>query len=586
MAIDVDWTGIATVPYRIFIPRTDMPIVQVSPEIRSLDVAQFKQDLGTLQADEEGIMWTDTFTHVGEVVLSGVTYARFVEIIAPYSVEFEDGQYTVIASGANHNIADVKVANQVSLVTQNSAGLINNPQPSVIAAEVWNTILTGATHNIQNSAGKILRQLGEQVIHDGTAQGNGNGANQIVLENAASAVDGTYDPALVAITDGTGAGQVRGILQYDGATRTATVDRNWKTQPDNTSQYVILGSAGGQHVNEGLAQGGTSNTITLNALASGVDDVYVNQEVFIRSGTGEDQVGLVTAYNGTTKVATVFGPTLNGDWAVTPDSTSAYVMLPTHNNVRVEHFTAYGGVVTVDVINGSAGSDYPFGTGEQPVNNLADALVIAAAHGIGRLKVVGTLPIGNGQDVSGYVLEGTNALGSVVSMAAGCITDGTSFENMTLTGVAGGPIFCERVALLNVSNIGSDTGPSAFDQCFLLNGTISMQAGLTTPGNVQFTDCVAGLNGGGYAILDANGTTTQFAFRTFRGSLEVRNLTGGQVVELGFAEGELLLAASCTSGTVKITGDVKATDNSVGLTVDQALLDIIYYAVQAMLGLR
>ena len=46
--------------------------------------------------------------------------------------------------------------------------------------------------------------------------------------------------------------------------------------------------------------------------------------MFIRSGTGEDQVRRISAYNGTTKVATIYP-----NWAHIPDGTSGYVMIPT-----------------------------------------------------------------------------------------------------------------------------------------------------------------------------------------------------------------------------------------------------------------
>src|SRR5574342_1225936 len=123
--LDVDWAGAASNPYRIFIPRADMPIVQVSPEIRELDVNQFRLDLRTIEATVPGAPWPETHRHQTETVLSGTTFARQVEILSPYRVEFEDGQYSVRAVGANHNILDVKVNNQVSLVVILSAGLVN-----------------------------------------------------------------------------------------------------------------------------------------------------------------------------------------------------------------------------------------------------------------------------------------------------------------------------------------------------------------------------------------------------------------------------------------------------------------------------
>jgi hypothetical protein len=189
---------------------------------------------------------------------------------------------------------------------------------------VWDEVLTAATHNIPTSAGRRLRAVGSLVVREETAQGPGTGDNQIQLDAVASAVDGAYDPSVVVIVSGTGAGQARLILQYDGTTKTATVDRNWKVNPDDTSEFQIIANPGREHVNEGLARGGTSMTITLNTLASDDDDAYGGQVVFIRSGSGEDQARRITAYNGTTKIATV-----HHAWDVVPDSTSGYVMLPT-----------------------------------------------------------------------------------------------------------------------------------------------------------------------------------------------------------------------------------------------------------------
>jgi len=132
MALDVDWvSGI------IFVPRTYATLIQASPEVRALDVNVFRKDLKDLEASTEGALYPDTHRHAPEVTIAGFTYARAVEIRAPYSVTFEDGQYEIRVSGGNHNLPDVRTSNQVSLTTQNSAGLINNPSPSEVAAAVW-----------------------------------------------------------------------------------------------------------------------------------------------------------------------------------------------------------------------------------------------------------------------------------------------------------------------------------------------------------------------------------------------------------------------------------------------------------------
>lgn len=127
MAIDVDWPGTDTNPYRIFIPRADMPIVQASPEIRELDVDVLRKALRDAEATVVGAPWPETHEHQTETILSGTTFARIVRILPPYQVEFEDGQYSVRSVGANHNILDVKVNNQVSLAAFLSSGLITSP---------------------------------------------------------------------------------------------------------------------------------------------------------------------------------------------------------------------------------------------------------------------------------------------------------------------------------------------------------------------------------------------------------------------------------------------------------------------------
>ena len=208
----------------------------------------------------------------------------------------------------------------IGIVNDYSNGL--NVTERTLPHAVWNTVLTASTYNLPTSAGRRLRQLSSGIIIEGEVVSATT--NTISFDGDASDVDGAYDPATISIVDGTGNGQSRLILEYHGSTKTAVVDRDWKIQPDDTSKFVIVSHPGREHVNEGLAQGGTINTITLNTLASDNDEAYTGQTIFIRSGTGMDQAQKVESYNGTTKVAT-----LCKDWAVIPDTTSAYVMLPT-----------------------------------------------------------------------------------------------------------------------------------------------------------------------------------------------------------------------------------------------------------------
>jgi hypothetical protein len=71
----------------------------------------------------------------------------------------------------------------------------------------------------------------------GTAQAGA--ATAITLASTASAVNDYYNGLNVTLTGGTGSGQSRQVVGYVGATKVATVDSAWGTNPDVTSTYRV-----------------------------------------------------------------------------------------------------------------------------------------------------------------------------------------------------------------------------------------------------------------------------------------------------------------------------------------------------------
>ena len=67
------------------------------------------------------------------------------------------------------------------------------------------------------------------------------------------------------------------------------------------------------------AQSGSSNTITLSAGADSLSSFYNEMQIEILSGTGSGQTKTISAYDGSTKIATV-----DSAWSVTPNSTSVF----------------------------------------------------------------------------------------------------------------------------------------------------------------------------------------------------------------------------------------------------------------------
>jgi hypothetical protein len=193
---------------------------------------------------------------------------------------------------------------------------------SDIPPDTWDELLTGATHNIATSAGRRVREIGAFAIHSGTAQA-GNSIH-LTLAATASAIDGIYNRNLLVIVGGTGAGQTRTIVDYDGTTKIALADREWRVSPDATSEYQITPDDTPLTVDHGLVQGATDTTITIRDYASSVDNTYLCNIIIILAGTGRGQARLVSAYNGTTKVITICGE----NWTTVPDIDSVYALIP------------------------------------------------------------------------------------------------------------------------------------------------------------------------------------------------------------------------------------------------------------------
>lgn len=87
---------------------------------------------------------------------------------------------------------------------------------------------------------------------------------------------------------------------------------------------TFAADTGMQSTRSNTAQAGAAGTITLDASASSTTDFYRGMCIYITGGTGAGQARVCTAYNGTTKVATI-----TPNWATNPDNTSTFAVMET-----------------------------------------------------------------------------------------------------------------------------------------------------------------------------------------------------------------------------------------------------------------
>jgi hypothetical protein len=229
------------------------------------------------------------------------------------------------AGGLDLDTTDSNVAAILSDTGTDGVVLAATATSAQLVDDVWDEVLTGATHNVSNSSGRRLRQVESGIVlHSGTAQAATS--NTITLDAGASAIDDFYNHAKVVIEENTGVEQERIIVDYVGSTKVATIAPPWITTPDATSIFVVEpplahAETNSKTVTVGLAQAGAAGTITLATTASATNDFYNNDVVMIDAGTGKGQERIITDYDGTTKVATI-----EPNWITTPDTTSEYIV--------------------------------------------------------------------------------------------------------------------------------------------------------------------------------------------------------------------------------------------------------------------
>lgn len=225
------------------------------------------------------------------------------------------------------------------------------------------------------------------------------------------------------------------------------------------------------------------------------------------------------------------------------------------------------GAIWIDTVNGTAGTeDFENGTSFNPVDNLADALTLAASLGLARFRIapgssltfastltnkqfVGsswTLALG-GQEITGTLIVGAEVSGTAL-MATGH----ADFAN------------CD----MGICTLG------AFE---LLACGLEDKLTLSAAANYHFDQCFHHAASGISAIIDFGAAVlnTVVHMHHHSGPVEIQNLGQAgtdKVIYEGF--GALTLNANCVGGTVNIRGNITLVNNGSGMTInDDARID-------------
>ena len=337
----------------INVPKSDMTLIQSTPtEIRELNLNTFRLTLKNLEDDEAGMPYSHTHNHNTAVSVGGVQLARVVEILEPYTITFEDGEYAVNLVAANSNVGDRVNLNQVSIRSANSAGLI----------------------------------------------------------------------------------QTREI-----------------------------------------------------------------------------------------------------------------------------EFASFEGEVTIDVVNGFAGTTYPTGTKLKKVNNIADALLIANVRGLNKICIIGDITFTTGDNLDNFIIRGESTMKSTITIDSGAMVTGTEFNNATITGTLDGNNALNNCVIHELVYV-----EGTIHNCLLGNHTITLGGSVTT----TFLNCWSGasiLNS--QPIINMGGYGRNLIMREWSGGLKITNLTGNNNAVIDMVSGHVIVDSTVSAGTVRVRGVGTKENNSTGTAV-------------------
>lgn len=215
-------------------------------------------------------------------------------------------------------------------------------------------------------------------------------------------------------------------------------------------------------------------------------------------------------------------------------------------------YASFNGGVTIDVVNGSTGTDYPKGTAQEPVNNHTDAMAIATGRGFKKLYVIGSFTLGSGESLNNFEVIGQGADITEIVLTAGCTTSYTEFNDCSISGQQSGETHFYYCDILELSNI-----HCLFVGCRLV-GPLHMHT--TYADTCVLNDCYASDE----CIVDLNNSPVHMSFTNFSGNIRFQNLnkvTAGNI-GLDLASGHVTIDATCTTGSILIRGVAQVTDNA------------------------
>jgi len=222
-------------------------------------------------------------------------------------------------------------------------------------------------------------------------------------------------------------------------------------------------------------------------------------------------------------------------------------------------FSSFNGGVTIDVTNGVAGTIYPIGTLQAPVNNLTDAQTRAVPRGFTKLYIKGDLTIGATDDISNYEIIGSGAsftaAKTTIVLTAGCTTANTTYRYLAISGQQNGESNYYECIINELTNT-----HCLYKDCGLIGPLTKNNAAWTVNHSSDYVNCRSNSH---WFVLDCNASPIAQVFTNLSGKIKVINHSNASAhTAIKLAAGEVWVDSSCTAGSIVISGVGTLTNDS------------------------
>jgi len=221
---------------------------------------------------------------------------------------------------------------------------------------------------------------------------------------------------------------------------------------------------------------------------------------------------------------------------------------------------SFDGYVALDITSAYAGTTFPIGTRQAPVNNIADAIAISEGRGLTDILIMSSMTLDSGDFSDGYTFEGDNPV--IVTLTIDPATDvqNCEFQRLTIEGTLDGANTFRDCTINDVTYTNGTIVECA------LEGTVTLGGGL----QASFFSCVSNISGGGpgtYPSIDMGGAGQELVIRDFNGGIGIENCTGAGASSLDMSSGRVTFESNVTAGTFWVRGIADVTDDSTGTAV-------------------